>query len=221
MLRKTAVFIITVILILTSFMFPVSAATSEVTLVLSDAVVSKDGTVTVTVLLTTNSGINSFGLSYDYKTRYMSVTSVDNGNVFPDSQFTYGSRGITFDTNDTTNNTNTGTLCVIHLKLKDTTVAMDSPLTFNLTESGLASLTSSGTVYNPTYSSNKVNIYFLRGDVNLDGLVNAKDLLLLRKSLVGLTTLTATQLKTADVLQDSIYDAADVLALRKLLVGIS
>ena len=59
------------------------------------------------------------------------------------------------------------------------------------------------------------------GDVNGDAGIDAIDLLLIRKNLLGLTAFNEAALKSADVNHDGIVDAIDLLLVRKTLLGLT
>ena len=60
---------------------------------------------------------------------------------------------------------------------------------------------------------------YLTGDVDGDGNVNMKDVLLLRKAIAGAVTLTDEQAKRADVDGDGSVNMKDILMLRKIIAG--
>lgn len=57
------------------------------------------------------------------------------------------------------------------------------------------------------------------GDINLDGSVNALDLVALQKYLLGEISFTAEQAAYADVYSDGVIDSFDMIALRKLCLN--
>ena len=59
----------------------------------------------------------------------------------------------------------------------------------------------------------------LYGDVNLDGIVNAADATVVLRSVVGMNTLSETQLLAADVNYDGKVDAADAAMILRYVVG--
>ena len=59
----------------------------------------------------------------------------------------------------------------------------------------------------------------LKGDVNQDGKVNAKDYILIRKHILN-TGLTGNSLLMADVNQDGKINAKDYIAIRKIIIGL-
>ncbi len=58
------------------------------------------------------------------------------------------------------------------------------------------------------------------GDVNGDTAVDFKDVLLLRRAVAGIVTLTESQRKKADVNGDGDVDLKDVLKLRRIVAGV-
>ena len=61
----------------------------------------------------------------------------------------------------------------------------------------------------------------LYGDPNKDSVIDAIDLLVIRRNLLGLTELDATGSAAADVNHDGAVDAIDLLLVRKKLLGLS
>lgn len=70
-------------------------------------------------------------------------------------------------------------------------------------------------------SNKETKTYYIviYGDLNGDGKINAKDLLALRKYLLGEQTLKDAYLKAASITKNSKITAKDLLALRKYLLG--
>lgn len=60
----------------------------------------------------------------------------------------------------------------------------------------------------------------LLGDVNGDGSVDSKDVLMLRRAVSGIITLTEDQKARANVFHDSDIDSKDVLTLRRAVSGL-
>lgn len=56
-----------------------------------------------------------------------------------------------------------------------------------------------------------------KGDVNLDGLVNFEDVILMRRYIAGLSPLTSEQIEAGDMNNDGELNSKDVLLLRRLL----
>ena len=61
----------------------------------------------------------------------------------------------------------------------------------------------------------------LLGDVNLDGSVDSKDVLLLKRAAAGLVTLKSDQAANADVNRDGNIDSKDVLMLKRAAAGLT
>ncbi len=65
----------------------------------------------------------------------------------------------------------------------------------------------------------KVKIMGIKGDVNGDGIVNAKDAILVLRFIVDLETLTPQQKWCADVIEDGEIKASDVIKILQMAVG--
>lgn len=61
---------------------------------------------------------------------------------------------------------------------------------------------------------------YLNGDMDRDSSVNAKDMVLLKKHLIGTDPLSSKQLEAADGNSDNIIDLLDLIRLKKLLAGV-
>ena len=61
---------------------------------------------------------------------------------------------------------------------------------------------------------------FWLGDVNLDGIINVQDVVLLQKYLIRIETLTAEQAKPADVNEDGVVNVIDLLRLKNFVRSI-
>ena len=59
------------------------------------------------------------------------------------------------------------------------------------------------------------------GDVNGDSVIDAIDLLLVRKNLLGLVSLSDASFRSCDVNHDGAVDAIDLLLVRKSLLGLT
>lgn len=60
---------------------------------------------------------------------------------------------------------------------------------------------------------------FLRGDVDGDGKLQAKDYLKLKRSILGSYTLTADEVTRADVSQDGTINSKDYMMLKRVILG--
>lgn len=61
---------------------------------------------------------------------------------------------------------------------------------------------------------------YQQGDVNLDGIVSAKDALFIRQFVIGMRVLNEEQTALADVRSDGILDAKDALKIRQFVIGL-
>jgi len=72
------------------------------------------------------------------------------------------------------------------------------------------------TAENGTFTA--IDVVF--GDVNEDGVVDVGDAILVLRSIVGLTTLNARQIKAADVNGDGVVDVGDAILILRRIVGL-
>ena len=244
---------LSIILILNSFLLvtyaeettssePAYSDSDYLVISFDDPVVNKDGTVDVNIYITQNPGIIGAKLTFNYRKKYLTLISAENGTVFGDGDISIKRTSITVDVKANSNNTGTGLLASYHFSLTDTATGYSEPLMFDLypeyylaanitkfdtDENGaivscnVPIKTGIDPVYSDTIKTYPIcHIYYLKGDVNLDKTINAKDVLQLRRYLVSLDTLTEYQLRLADLSEDSAYNATDLLMLRKMLIGV-
>ncbi|MDP4120112.1 MAG: starch-binding protein, partial [Bacillota bacterium] len=62
---------------------------------------------------------------------------------------------------------------------------------------------------------------FVRGDTNLDGVVNLKDATIIQKSVVGLATLSSTAMLAGDANNDGVMNLKDATLIQKYVVGLA
>lgn len=60
----------------------------------------------------------------------------------------------------------------------------------------------------------------IRGDINSDGNVSSGDLILIRRHLLGSTTLSNANLQAADINKDNAVNTGDLICIRKSLLGL-
>lgn len=191
-------------------------------LVVSNAKANLGKTVDVTVSLANNPGIigTRFTLSYD-KSK-LELTAVKNGTVFDDTAFTSNNdiTAVPFtvyweDALASSNNTSNGVLVTFTFKVLEdaeigTTpveIAIDSGSTFNydLDNVKIVSVNGSVEIANRT-----------PGDVNGDGVVNSKDLVILKRYLANWKDVSIDE-KNADVNGDGVVNTKDVVILKRYL----
>jgi hypothetical protein len=157
---------------------------------------------TVTVEVGESDTVNSTGSSAvtEWSSADTSVATVDsNGTI----------TGVGEGTTTVTAKDANGNTAKVTVKVTATTTsAPDDTTTTETTTSATDSTTSSSDVDN------------VWGDANVDGSVKANDLLLLKKHILGIQTLTGQGLANCDVNHDDNIKANDLLKLKKYILGL-
>ena len=92
--------------------------------------------------------------------------------------------------------------------------------TTTTTDTTPAETTTTTTVTTPAETTTTTEPTFWLGDVNLDGIINVQDVVLLQKYLIRKETLTAEQAKPADVNEDGVVNVIDLLRLKNFVRSI-
>lgn len=181
-------------------------------------------TVDVTVSLANNPGIIGTRFTLSYDTSKLSLTAVNNGSVFADSTF-ISSDSISAmpytvyweDALASSNNTSNGTLVTFTFKVLDNAetgstpieITVDDGSTFNYDLDNVKFVAVNGSVD----ISNRTP-----GDVNGDGVVNSKDLVILRRYLANWNNVEIDE-RNSDVNGDGVVNTKDVVIIKRYLAG--
>lgn len=181
-------------------------------------------TVDVTVSLANNPGIIGTRFTLSYDTSKLSLTAVNNGSVFADSTF-ISSDSISAmpytvyweDALASSNNTSNGTLVTFTFKVLDNAetgstpieITVDDGSTFNYDLDNVKFVAVNGSID----ISNRTP-----GDVNGDGVVNSKDLVILRRYLANWNNVEIDE-SNADVNGDGVVNTKDVVIIKRYLAG--
>ena len=60
----------------------------------------------------------------------------------------------------------------------------------------------------------------VKGDITKDGITNIKDLVLIRRKILGLEEFDELQLKAADMFSDEVINIKDLVRIRRIILGI-
>lgn len=108
----------------------------------------------------------------------------------------------------------TGTTTVFNIKV---TPNYGSPRTYKLT---IRKSENAGIAVQPSSGGSSGGTGVKKGDVNNDGVINIRDLILIKRHIVGLETLEGNELKAADVNGDGVVNARDLVVLKRFMVGL-
>ena len=119
------------------------------------------------------------------------------------------------------NVTYNGDLFKIRFKIKDDVLYSEVPITLEFNEDGL--LDENYEELTPSITNGKITVYppYEFGDINMDGKINARDLLMLTQYLAEYNNITfnSSQAYLADVYKDGNIDLLDLLLLKQYLAG--
>lgn len=204
-----------------SVTFDVTVSSAGLFLV-SDASARAGETVDVAVRIQRNPGIVSAWLELDYDTDVLELTGVRNGGIFSDACFTPAGdltatpfRVLFIDALSETNYTQDGELVVFTFRVR--TDAPADATTLRLTHR--ANSTVDVSLQNVPFETQDgtFTVNRLPGDVNADGCVDMKDVVMLRRYLAnwGVTI----NLSNADVDMEADVDVRDVVYITRFLAG--
>ena len=192
------------------------------TFLVSDASAHAGETVDVAVRISGNTGIVSAWLELDYDADVLELTHVRNGDVFADTCFTPSGkltavpfRVLFIDALANENNTQNGDLVVFTFRVRTDAPAGETAVSLRYEESSTLDkdlqsvpfLTQSGTF----------TVERLPGDVNADGVIDLKDVVMLRRYLANWDV--TINLANADVDMESDVDVRDVVYITRFLAG--
>ncbi len=187
----------------------------------------EEGTLTLTLDLSKNPGLNTLVTLLGYNKDALKIVSVTNGNVFCDatggSMFTVNLENdpllLYFDENNVGNIKANGTLATLVFEVLDEnadfgfTLAVDEDGHYAVSDEYLP-------VDMPIEVSTVEEANFIPGDLDGDGKVNAADSNLMKKIVLGIVEPTDIQLKAGDLNGDGKINASDYNLLKKLILGI-
>lgn len=183
--------------------------------------------VTVSVLITSNPGLSHFEATITYDSSVLTLVSVSNGSFFDSSAFNVGTVSnngtykITFDSNsDVTKDS--GVLVDLKFKVKDGAAVGTYPISVLGTVIGKNAV---GSTVDCVISDGGIKVAKpssgVLGDVDGDGKVSAKDLLLFKRYLNG--TVSNAEMfyaDCADIDGDGRISTKDLLRLKQYLSGV-
>jgi len=179
-------------------------------------------TVTVPVNIANNMGITRLDLILGYNAENLTLESVENGDVFANSEFTYdvredGSCKFTWETSQ--DNANNGILMNLTFTVNEDTAHEKHLLDLSVDYSADENEEEWYFVTVPGAITNEVATGTL-GDVNGDEEADFSDAILILKHDVGITSLNEGQAQVADVNGDGEVDFADAILILQLDVGL-
>ncbi len=185
---------------------------------LSDAKGRVGDTVEITVSIVNNPGLIMAGFTVHYDDAVLKLKEVKDAGAFEsiDVNGNYITLGSMDEKGDTTADTTVVTLVFEIIAdvngVYDVSISYDSNAIYNF----------NGKNVNFAVDNGSVEVYsYLLGDVNRDGVVDIKDVTVLRRYLAGMVAAEEIDLLAADCNCDGVVDIKDVTILRRFLAGIA
>lgn len=196
--------------------------TTEPQIVMKTIKANAGETVTVPVSIANNMGITNLDLILGYNADNLTLESVENGDVFANSEFTYdvredGSCKFTWETSR--DNSDNGVLMNVTFTVNEDTTDTKSLLDLSVDYSADENEEEWYFVTVPGAITNEVSAGTL-GDVNGDEETDFSDAILILKHDVGISSLNESQVQAADVNGDGETDFADAILILQLDVGL-
>ena len=185
------------------------------------------GYIDIPVKIENNTGISCFEVILKYDNQVMYPISYTKGSKFSDmiSNLDSGTdltslKEIRFVWDSLSDVTDNGNLFVVKFKINSNVATGTYSIDIDSSKSMLANIKLEDVMFNVT--SGIVTISdTLKGDVNGDGTVNGKDVVLLRQYIAGWPSanLTTEQLNASDVTGDEATNGKDVVKIRQYIAG--
>lgn len=111
------------------------------------------------------------------------------------------------------------------VKLTGTTTALSIKVTPNYGSARVYKLTvrksdSAGVAVPTPSSGSSPGRTYSKGDVNNDGTINVRDIILIKRHIVGMEILEGDEFKAADVNEDGVVNIRDLVVLKRYMVGL-
>lgn len=226
-----------VMLFVSCFVFTVSAADSVKIAVTTPATVEKGGELTVSVDFSENTGFNTLGVKLTYPDGFTYVDDSEAVSALIAEKCYLEFGGYEGETYAFSHNEAARTLTFVGASLYDITETSGTIFTVKFTApetagSGEFKVEIVDEAYNAdeeVVSVDKVNgtvtvsggQTYKKGDVNMDGKVNAADAIKILRYDAGLETLTAAQLEIANVAgTNAVVNAADAIKILRADAGL-
>lgn len=205
---------LSVLLIITllSAQLAVSGSAAAVPEIRVDTVTATPGkTVDVPVRFLNNPGINSYSLTVEYDSKYLTLNSVTSDVA---GQFTYVKRAVWISSGDTDFS---GTFLTLHFSVAYNAPEGKLPVTVSYNAGDICNYNEDDVVF--TVTAGGVTVQkgsSLLGDINGDGKVNVVDSINLRRMILG----NQAAVDGADLNGDGKVNIVDAGILRKIILGV-
>ncbi len=184
--------------------------------------------VSVKVTVENNPGLWGMDLRIDYDKSAMTLTSVENGDFFATSEWTRGNLEadtyiLSYEANEIEDITkSSGTLATLNFTLKEDISEGDYEIKVSYRTGDIINISFEDLAF--TMVNGKVTVAgdsgVLKGDLNNDGQINMKDIIILRKIVAGILSPTDIQLRSGDLNGDGNLNMKDIIILRKKVAGV-
>lgn len=170
--------------------------------------------------ISNNPGITALQVSIEFDTSSIEMTGIEHKGLFSNPSTcsnTFNSPfKVSWYSQNSNNETENGVLATLHFHALDTAQNGDYPITVSYDEDNVFN-SSFDNVYFSTENATVTVRDCLYGDVNRDGKINMKDIVLLQKHLNGYDD--AYDSKAADVYFDNTINMKDIVILQQYLNG--
>lgn len=170
--------------------------------------------------ISNNPGITALQVSIEFDTSSIEMTGIEHKGLFSNPSTcsnTFNSPfKVSWYSQNSNNETENGVLATLHFHALDTAQNGDYPITVSYDEDNVFN-SSFDNVYFSTENATVTVRDCLYGDVNRDGKINMKDIVLLQKHLNGYDD--AYDSKAADVYFDNTINMKDIVLLQQYLNG--
>lgn len=174
-----------------------------------NAATTPGATVQIPLVLSNNTGFAYLKLTLEYDESALTLDPVTNNA--PGLTMAQGIKAISWD--NTSNYTADGTLCTLPFKVSDSAAVGEYEIKVTVSEC-YDEDTDDVKLYGTTFTIKVID--FIHGDANGDGIVNGKDVIVLRRHLVDSSVEISAG---ADANGDGEINGKDVIILRRYLVG--
>ncbi len=185
------------------------------------------GYVDIPVKISNNSGIATYTIAITYDNSIMYPVSYTKSNGFSDMISTLDSgsdmsqlKEVKFVWDSLSNISGDYSLFTVKFKIMDNVKSGNYSIGLNQNTTIFANSSLNDVLYS-VILNNIVIGSILKGDVNKDGIVNGKDVVLLRQYVAGFpsATLTSEQIDTGDVTGDGLANGKDIVKIRQYIAG--
>lgn len=215
MTKRILTAIVTAGIVLYALCVGVSASEAQ-KLIVANVKATQGETVSVDVFLKGNPGIWGIDAEVSYDKQYLELVSVSNGNIFDDGGYLEGNLTadkyrLSFECNDLTNVTGSGTLATLNFKVKSNTPSGVYPVTVSYSDGDIINVDEELVDFEIFNGSVTVaSDGDPKNDVDKDKNVTMKDIVVIVESVAGIDNSEDKDLLQADSDKNSVITMRDL-----------